>query len=121
MSAEARFLCPEIRCLKYFCERCWSIAHNMLGLHDHEPMDKNNLHLHTPRKFFLNKKWLPLSPSSSLESPMKLSPVTPNWDDLAGAGGIDEMQALMALEKRFQELKVAIPNKGWFLCVHLKS
>uniref|UniRef100_A0A914DT55 Cytoplasmic polyadenylation element-binding protein ZZ domain-containing protein n=1 Tax=Acrobeloides nanus TaxID=290746 RepID=A0A914DT55_9BILA len=77
--AEARFFCPQIRCLKYFCEMCWPMSHMQPGLGAHIPMDKNNLHLHTPKKHMQRvdkayPSWIPLTPCSSLSSPLKLSP-----------------------------------------------
>lgn len=38
--ADARYLCPELCCLIYLCEPCWTEVHKRRGLLHHRPMTK---------------------------------------------------------------------------------
>ncbi|VIO89865.1 cytoplasmic polyadenylation element binding protein CPEB2, putative [Brugia malayi] len=38
--ADARYLCPELCCLMYMCEPCWTEVHKQRGLLHHRPMTK---------------------------------------------------------------------------------
>ncbi|VDK78929.1 unnamed protein product [Litomosoides sigmodontis] len=38
--ADARYLCPELCCLMYLCEPCWTDVHKRRGLLHHRPMTK---------------------------------------------------------------------------------
>uniref|UniRef100_A0A0R3S3V1 RRM domain-containing protein n=1 Tax=Elaeophora elaphi TaxID=1147741 RepID=A0A0R3S3V1_9BILA len=38
--SDARYLCPELCCLMYLCEPCWTEVHKRRGLPHHRPMTK---------------------------------------------------------------------------------
>jgi len=68
------------------------VSHAIPGMNFHFPMDKQNLHLHTPAKGMPRKGkqgWNPPTPSSSASSPSNLSPMMSDlklndhkWDDM---------------------------------------